>query len=173
MSRIVYSINRRIALLGGAGMVALMVLVVTDVTRRYLMNSPLRWSLEINEYLLVFIAFLGISYTLQDHGHVSIDVIYRRYSERMKRICDFIRAVIILGLSGLLSWQSLATALFYLKRGITSDTLLKTPLFYPMLPVVLGTILLGVTSLLMLYEVVLSSKEKTGASSHTGTGEER
>lgn len=55
-------------------------LVVVDVTGRSLFGSGLPGTVEINEYLLIIIGFLGIFQTDHEKGHVSVDLLFNKLS---------------------------------------------------------------------------------------------
>lgn len=56
-------------------MMAIMLIVVTDVTGRYLFAAPLTWSYDmIGLYLMVAVFFLALPDTLSHHGHIAVDV---------------------------------------------------------------------------------------------------
>jgi TRAP-type C4-dicarboxylate transport system permease small subunit len=71
-------------LLRGLGMISavatfvMMVLVVTNVAGRYLLNRPLTGTLEFTESLLVIIIFLSVALTQYDGGHIRVTLLTRR-----------------------------------------------------------------------------------------------
>ena len=70
--------------------IPLMVLVVMEVIRRKAFNSPTVWSLEITTFIYGFYFMIVAAYTLLYRGHVSVDIIYNRFSNRGKAIIDIV-----------------------------------------------------------------------------------
>lgn len=59
----------------GLAMAAIMLIVVMDVTLRYIFAAPLTWSYSlIGLYLSGAVFFLALSDTLHNHGHIALDV---------------------------------------------------------------------------------------------------
>lgn len=59
----------------GLAMAAIMLIVVVDVTLRYVFAAPLTWSYSlIGLYLAGAVFFLALSDTLNTHGHIALDV---------------------------------------------------------------------------------------------------
>ena len=54
---------------------------------RYFLNRPLVWVLELTEYALLWVTFLGAAWLLRQGGHVQVDVIVDFMSRRWKKRC--------------------------------------------------------------------------------------
>ena len=65
------------ALVGGWVLMALMVYTVVDVVLRYVFNRPFSGSLEVTEFAMSVIVFLGIAYCGWIGGHVAVDILER------------------------------------------------------------------------------------------------
>ena len=75
ISAIVARAETALVFLSGISLAVIMVVVVTDVTMRYVLRSPLGWSYDlIGTYLMVCVFFFALSDTLHQHGHISIDI---------------------------------------------------------------------------------------------------
>ena len=68
---------RWMALAGGWVIVALMLYTVLDVILRYVFNKPFSGSLEVTEFAMSAIVFLGIAYCGWVGGHVAVDILER------------------------------------------------------------------------------------------------
>jgi TRAP-type mannitol/chloroaromatic compound transport system permease small subunit len=63
--------------------------------------------LELQWYLFALIFLLGAGYTLKHNGHVRIDVLYGRFSQRGKAWVDLLGGVLfLLPVAGLMAWFS-------------------------------------------------------------------
>lgn len=95
----------------------IMLIIVSDVTLRYVFNSPLRWAFDlISMYLMAGVFFLSLSDTLANNGHVNVDVLYRRAPARARRFMNSVGCVLALlvfaGIAyqgGRGTWESLAS----------------------------------------------------------------
>lgn len=153
---VVHRTSTTTGIIAGASIIALVFLTLMEVVKRYFLHSPTSWVLEISELLIAFGAFLGMAYALQVGAHVSVNVIYRRYPERGKRIADLTGAVFTLFLWAMLAWYALHKSLVYLERNVRSATILGVPQFYPIMLVFLGSLFCCFCALVMAYDAVAS-----------------
>ena len=145
-------LNLALAFLAGVSLLALAGVTTYEVVMRYLFNAPTSWSLEISEYLLVFCIYFGMAYTTQTGAHVSVPLFYSRVSKRAQRIFDAITSILLFIFWIILLWQTLGIAIGYLIRNVRSETMLSTPLFYPMLLVVIGSFTSSVQAILAIHD---------------------
>jgi len=61
-----------------------------EVFMRYLFNAPTKWAYDISYMLGGTFFILGASYTLKKHGHVRIDIIYKKFSLKTRTLIDII-----------------------------------------------------------------------------------
>ncbi|MCW5773228.1 MAG: TRAP transporter small permease [Rhodospirillaceae bacterium] len=73
-----------LAQLGKLCLAATMILIVVDVAIRNLGGRPPIWTIPICEYLLLYIAALGIPYLARRKGHVLIEIVVRGLSSRLR-----------------------------------------------------------------------------------------
>lgn len=76
--------------------VALVLVLVYEVTARYVFNAPTIWAYDTSTMLGGTIAAVGWVYTHRVGGHVRIDVIYTCLSSRGKAAIDVICALLLL-----------------------------------------------------------------------------
>ena len=105
LSRAIDALNERI----GRGVIWL-VLAATLISAgnavvRYGLNTSSNAWLEIQWYLFGLIFLLGAGYTLKHNGHVRIDVLYGRFSPRLRAWVDFLGGLLfLLPMSGIIAW---------------------------------------------------------------------
>lgn len=68
----------------------LMFLAVFEVITRRILGNPTVWTFEMSGFLLAGITMLSLAYTQLHYGHVNIDFIYDRLSQRAKAIINII-----------------------------------------------------------------------------------
>lgn len=87
-----------LALLAGAMLCALVALICMDVTARTLRLFPTPWTLDIAEYLLYGITFLGTPWVLREEGHIAIEIVVERLPRHaralLRRMVDGFGAVV-------------------------------------------------------------------------------
>ena len=71
---------------------ALALVMGGNVLLRYGFNSPISWVVELSEYALLWITFLGASYVLRHGGHVRVDILLQYLSPAALRVCGMVSA---------------------------------------------------------------------------------
>ncbi|MFA3916236.1 TRAP transporter small permease subunit [Ruegeria hyattellae] len=103
-----YRLEGVLALLSGLAVFSLMLLAVVSVGGRNLLNQPLPGYVDWIEQAMPLIAFMGISYTQRDGGHIRMDMIVGKLRGRTLYLVEFITTLAILILMALLVWGSWA-----------------------------------------------------------------
>lgn len=79
-------VNKLFTRISGILVLLIAIIIFQDVIRRYILNDPSSWSLDLCGFLLVYVVFLSISPTLESGNHVSVDLINEILSEKMQKI---------------------------------------------------------------------------------------
>ncbi|MEQ8695869.1 MAG: TRAP transporter small permease subunit, partial [Bauldia litoralis] len=66
-------------------LVAITVAVCVEVFMRYVLNDPLVWVVEMSEYALLYICFLGAAWALREGNHVRVDIFLSAFSTRWRQ----------------------------------------------------------------------------------------
>ena len=82
----------------------IMVIMTMEVMLRYVFNRPTIWAWDVNTQLGAASALLAGGYTLLYHRHVRVDVIYTRFSPKLKVIADLVTSVFFFIFCGVLMW---------------------------------------------------------------------
>jgi len=93
-----------------AAWLTLFMVIVTFVVvvMRYVFDAGLIWVQESVVWMHAAVFMLGAAYTLQDEGHVRVDIFYRKMSVRRRAWVDLTGVVIfLLPLCLFLAWNSL------------------------------------------------------------------
>jgi len=128
--------------------IPLTLLIVFDVTLRYVFNMPTIWGWDVNIQLQGAIVVLGGGYVLLHRGHVSIDILANKLPARKRLLMDVIMGIFLIGGIGLLLWRvSLGAWNSVLIREHYTST--WGPIIYPLkvaMTIGIGTMLLqGIT----------------------------
>jgi TRAP-type C4-dicarboxylate transport system permease small subunit len=73
----------------------ILIVVTTDVIGRNFFSYPLSWAIEGSGLFLIGGIFLAVGKVELEHSHIMLDIIYDRYSPRMKLFADFSTRVIV------------------------------------------------------------------------------
>ena len=102
---------RWLALVAGWSLIALMLYTVTDVVLRYVFNQPFRGSLEITEFAMAIIVFLGIPLCGWLGGHVAVDILERPLEDPRLRLIPVVLALVSAALFATIAYLTAAEAI--------------------------------------------------------------
>jgi TRAP-type C4-dicarboxylate transport system permease small subunit len=83
----------------GLILVAIVLVILTQVFFRYVLSQPLSWSTEVATGLLTYVAFVGFAIGVRDNAHVALNLFERRLSDRGRRIVRIVELVFLGGVS--------------------------------------------------------------------------
>lgn len=106
--RALYRAEKLLALLSGLAVFSLMVLAVISVSGRNMANAPLPGYVDWIEQAMPLIAFMGVSYTQRDGGHIRMDILVGALKGRALWAAEFVTTLAILILMVLMVWGSWA-----------------------------------------------------------------
>lgn len=101
-------IERVLALLSGLAVFGLMLLAVFSVAGRNFFDRPVPGYVDWIEQFMPLIAFMGISFTQREGGHIRMDMLVGRLKGRALFTFEFITTFAMLILMALLVWGSWA-----------------------------------------------------------------
>lgn len=106
--RQLYKLESVFALISGLAVFALMMLAVVSVSGRNFINQPLPGYVDWIEQAMPLIAFMGISFTQRDGGHIRMDMIVGKLRGRALYLVELITTLVILSLMLVLVWGTWA-----------------------------------------------------------------
>ena len=106
--RALHVLERVLALLSGLAVFSLMILAVLSVGGRNLLNQPLPGYVDWIEQAMPLIAFMGVSYTQRNGGHIRMDLLVGALRGRALWAAEFVTTLAILVLMVLLVWGTWA-----------------------------------------------------------------
>lgn len=89
------SISEWTARTGRWFIVALVVLVTTEVTLRHVFNKPTLWGYELHVMLAASSYILAFAYTHKLRAHVRVDIIYDHLPPRGQALIDFLGTLLL------------------------------------------------------------------------------
>ncbi|GGB99569.1 C4-dicarboxylate ABC transporter [Marinobacterium zhoushanense] len=87
---------------------ALVLLVATDVILRYLFSIGPVALQELEWHLISPIALIGLSYTMKHRADVRVDFLYERFNWRLRAFIDLIAALLTLSVAVVITYLSIA-----------------------------------------------------------------
>ena len=91
--------------------------VVSDIVIRTFTDSSMQGTVEINEYLLIIIGFLGMVHANNQRGHITVDLLYKRLSSFQRYCVDQINNIILLLFSALFLYAGFQKAILAYETG--------------------------------------------------------
>ncbi len=121
---------------------ALIAVIVLEIVLRYFFNKPTIWAHEIAAIIYGAYWVLGGGYALRHHAHVSMDLIYRRFSLRGRAILDLVSSSLFFIFCGLLLWEGWEMASRAILLRETSETYFAAPMYPLKITIPVGAFLL-------------------------------
>ncbi|HUP34591.1 MAG TPA: TRAP transporter small permease [Candidatus Limnocylindria bacterium] len=142
----------------GAGCLAGMgLLTAADVAGRYFLNRPVEGAVELSEFALVLLVFLGLGSTGLTGNQVVVDIVVERFGPRLRAGSDAVNALLGIGFWTLVAWRTMVQGREVALRGEVS-TILAIPTYPFVYAVALGC---GIMALALVGRLL-------AALSHTG-----
>lgn len=92
--------------LAALAVLALVVVMSTNVLLRYGFSLGSVWAQELEWHLMAPIALFGMVWALKRGEHVRVDVLYDRFSPRAKAVADIIACLLGLVIAAAIVWLS-------------------------------------------------------------------
>jgi len=142
----------------GAFLVGAMLIVVTSVTARSLLNIGIIGSSEVMELMMAIVVAFALAYTALRKGHVKVDIIVSRFSVRIRAIVSIAISFLTLAIFGLMS---AGTAQLVYEKGLRefSETL-DVPYFPFRSVFILGLLLFSLSYIFDIFEGIKKVRGK-------------
>ena len=106
-----------------------MIMGVTDVFLRYVLNTAVHWIGTTVQVAMVLIACAGGIYAYRHDFFVKLDVIYARFSSRKRALCDILTSVYTFSFLGVLIWKGWQAAELSLMLNQKTPTVVPIPVY--------------------------------------------
>ena len=137
-----------LAMLAGAAVVLLSLLIVFDITARSLFRFSLQGTDELGGYTLALIGSLGLSCTLLQRAHPRIDIVLRHFPLRLRAVLHVVAYAAMSGFAIFMTWHGVTEFRETLAYGTVTNTPLQTPLWMPQVLWISGTVFFAVTTVI-------------------------
>jgi TRAP-type C4-dicarboxylate transport system permease small subunit len=148
--RFIDRLNSGIGYVVALSLLGLIGLVCYEVFLRYVLMAPTTWGNEMISFIFAGYIMLGGGYTLLNRDHVSMDVLYARFSPRMKAIVDVLTAGFMILFCWVMFDQTAIMAREALETGQRASSDWSPYLFPVMVSLPIGSALLLLQALAQL-----------------------
>jgi len=134
-------------------LVVMAFMITIDIALRELRTAGLigfNWHFvsEWSAFFVIFIVFAGLAYTLTSGGHITVSLLVDRLPPRLKSAIAVLTALASGSVVVYMLYRGILWMMISVDRGITSTTVMKTPLWIPNFFVVFGLALFVLAILL-------------------------
>ena len=136
-----------LAQLAAASTLLLTAVVTFGIVMRFVFNSSQNWTDELASYCLLWMGYFGLTYALNTGAHIRIDFFIDRMSPAMRRYVEITIWALGVVFAALLFLGCLSAVVNFIRRGTYRTAGLDIALFWPAIPMVLGS---GLFTLAML-----------------------
>jgi TRAP-type C4-dicarboxylate transport system permease small subunit len=150
-SRLIGGFLRALALAGGWVLILLMGYTIADVVLRYGFNRPFSGSLELTEFAMSMIVFLGIAYCGWIGGHVAVDVLERPLDDPRLRFVPVVLSLVSSLLFFVIAWLTAVEALTSMHR---ISNMMRWPHWPFQLTVAFGAAMYGLVLLIQTIRLI-------------------
>jgi C4-dicarboxylate transporter, DctQ subunit len=140
-------------ILAEIGTCVLAVVVIWGVVLTYVFKSSDIFSVEMSEYLLVFICFASIPYILREGRHVRVDAFVQLLSPKSRPRLEIVASLLAMGFCVIVVWKAAGVTLLNYQRGFRSASLVSLPLWIPYLIITLGFLFLTLQYIVQIHEL--------------------
>jgi TRAP-type C4-dicarboxylate transport system permease small subunit len=105
------AISSLLARVGALALFLMTLLTTADVIGRYVFNAPIVGAFEITEFLILILIFSFVGYAQAEKSHISVDLLFSRFSRRVQIFVDLFNHSVCLALVGLVAWMGLQQGL--------------------------------------------------------------
>ena len=147
----------RLALLGCAILMAMMLLIVADVALRNLairgLPMGLAWSTEISELMLYLITKCVAPWLLRQGQHIRVDIVLQAIPGRLAWYFEWLGDVIGFACCVVIAWYGARAALESYASGAVNIKTLVTPEWWALAPLPAVFVLLGIEMLFRMHRL--------------------
>lgn len=136
-----------------ASMLLFMMLITCyEVIARYIFGTASAWVLEVCEYMLLYVTFLGATWLLRRDGHVKVDVVWARFGPKSKRVLTLMSCFTAAWATLVVAWFGATSTWDHFQRHINVIQTLRIPKWILLLVIPMGSLMLFVQLLRQIHE---------------------
>lgn len=125
LRRVFSRLNLFCAVLGAVLLSMIAAIICFEVLIRWLGGASQLWVIEVSEYALLFITFLGAPYLLEKNLHVVMDLVYDSLSGRWRLLLQLMNATIGFALCAVLTVVGISVVIEQYGLGVRQVTVMR------------------------------------------------
>ena len=102
-----------------------MVMVCTLVFMRYVLKNAPAWVIEVTEYSLLYITFLGTTWLLKEEGHVRMDLIISGFSPKVQAIINTTTSMLCAVICFVVTWYGVKITWDHYQTNYVLPTIIR------------------------------------------------
>ncbi|MFP3928897.1 MAG: TRAP transporter small permease [Desulfobacteraceae bacterium] len=130
------------ALIAGVLLVACVLIIAFEIFMRYFARQPQVWTVEVCEYILFSLAFLGAPWLLREGGHTSVDILVEQLSPKVQGYLGLFSSALGVLISTVIFCFALITSWQCYESGVVVTKTLTIKKHYFLLLIALGYLFL-------------------------------
>ena len=156
---IVDKVNNCVGEVISFGFIVMLFIMLFEVVRRYIFNSPTIWAWDVNGLLFSTVLVLGGGYVLLHKGHVRLDILFERYSPKRRLIADIATFPVFFIFLSVMVWQGWRMASSSLDMREHTLGFFAAPIYPTKIAFVVATVLLLLQGVAILTRNVIALKK--------------
>ena len=150
-------LNLALLWIAGLFLIAMIAITGANIVIR-LFWLPIRGTFELMGYFGAVVTAFALGYTQIKHGHIAVDIVVLRFSEKIQRILLAVNHLICMAFFSIVTWQVFKYATTLRETGEVTETL--QIIYYPFTyAVALGCLILAFTFLVEFLKSIFENRE--------------
>lgn len=147
VARAAFGLARLFGVASSLLVLAMLALVATAITKRYVFGQPIPWADDLLGYMVAAMVGFGMAEALRRGDHIAIDILSSRFGGRFATLRNAWSAISVLAFAILLAWSSYVQITFSADFGAYTPGEIEIPSWIPMVPLLVGWIVLALAAL--------------------------
>ena len=132
---------RALAVIAGVLLLVMVLIVSYTVLMRYFIGKPPVWATEMTEWILLYATFLAAAWVLKEDGHVKIDVVLIRLSQKKQYVFSVIVCILGILICGFFAYHGAKAVYSLYKRDVIMMGMILMPKYILVAVIPLGLLL--------------------------------
>lgn len=129
-TRLFSQINLICAIAGAAILTSITAFVFFEVVSRAILGTSRLWVIEVSEYSLLFITFLGAPYLLEKNMHVTLDILHDNLGGKSKLLANLVNATIGITVCLIMAIVGVQVVLDQIETGVRETSVMAPQSFW-------------------------------------------
>jgi len=95
------------AFIAGVLLTSTVLIEFLEIFMRHFVRKPQVWTVDVTEYILFLVAFLGAPWLLKKGGHVGVDIVVERLDSTTRTFLGMLSSALGIFVSAVVSWFGL------------------------------------------------------------------